>query len=175
MSTIHERATERARDVAGNAGDRALADLQPLLSTRLVDAGGFSVTVGGLVGALAVVVVQRTLGHEGGHVARHRALHVHQVQFQPRRVAQLAAQRQQPLRQDAGRIILSSLCQSRPRARAAPMMRAAIGPTTAPRNSWLMTRTRNFHGRSCLGIAGFTLDAAANASPRSTSFSSPRS
>ncbi len=51
-----ERATERARDVAGNAGDRALADLQPLLSTRLVDAGGFSVTVGGLVGALLALL-----------------------------------------------------------------------------------------------------------------------
>lgn len=51
-----ERATERARDVAGNAGDRALADLQPLLSTRLLDAGGFSVTVGGLVGALLALL-----------------------------------------------------------------------------------------------------------------------
>lgn len=51
-----ERATERARDAAGDAGDRAFADLQPLLSTRLLDAGGFSVTVGGIVGALLAML-----------------------------------------------------------------------------------------------------------------------
>ena len=51
-----ERATERARDAAGDAGDRAFADLQPLLSTRLLDAGGFAVTVGGIVGALLAML-----------------------------------------------------------------------------------------------------------------------
>lgn len=48
---------ERARDAAGSAGDRALADLQPLLSTRLVQVGDYTLTVGGVVGALLAVVV----------------------------------------------------------------------------------------------------------------------
>ncbi len=58
-------AGERARDAVGDAGVRVLADLQPLLSTRLVNAGGMTVTVGGVMGALlaiiAVLLVSRLL------------------------------------------------------------------------------------------------------------------
>ena len=47
---------ERARDVAEDAGGRALADLQPYLSTKLLQIGDFSLTVGGIVGALLAVI-----------------------------------------------------------------------------------------------------------------------
>ncbi len=47
---------ERARDAAGTAGDRALADLQPYLSTRLVHAGDYTLTLGGVLGALLAVL-----------------------------------------------------------------------------------------------------------------------
>lgn len=52
---------ERARDAAGDAGDRALADLQPLLSTRLVHVGDFTLTVGGVVGALLALLAMLLL------------------------------------------------------------------------------------------------------------------
>ncbi len=47
---------ERARDVAEDAGGRALADLQPYLSTKLVQIGDFSLTVGGIVGAILAIL-----------------------------------------------------------------------------------------------------------------------
>lgn len=47
---------ERARDVAEDAGGRALADLQPFLSTKLVQLGDFSLTVGGIVGAILAIL-----------------------------------------------------------------------------------------------------------------------
>lgn len=47
---------ERARDVAEDAGGRALADIQPFLSTKLLQLGDFSLTVGGIVGAIVVVL-----------------------------------------------------------------------------------------------------------------------
>ena len=47
---------ERARDVAEDAGGRALADLQPYLSTKLLQIGDFSLTVGGIVGAVLAVI-----------------------------------------------------------------------------------------------------------------------
>jgi len=48
---------ERAKDVAEDAGGRALTDLQPFLSTKLVDAGGFTLTVGGIVGAVLAILI----------------------------------------------------------------------------------------------------------------------
>ena len=47
---------ERARDAAGDAGDRALADLQPFLSTKLLQVGDFTLTVGGIVGAIFAIL-----------------------------------------------------------------------------------------------------------------------
>ncbi|MGY0504846.1 mechanosensitive ion channel family protein [Luteimonas sp. e5] len=55
-STV-ERAAERVRDAAGDVGGRALADLQPLLSTKLVQAGGFTLTLGGVISAVLVLIV----------------------------------------------------------------------------------------------------------------------
>lgn len=47
---------ERARDAAGDAGGRALADLQPYLSTKLLQIGDFTLTVGGIVGAILAIL-----------------------------------------------------------------------------------------------------------------------
>ncbi len=47
---------ERARDAAGDAGGRALADLQPFLSTKLLQLGDFTLTVGGVVGAIVALL-----------------------------------------------------------------------------------------------------------------------
>ena len=47
---------ERARDAAGDAGDRAMADLQPFLSTKLLQLGDFTLTVGGIVGAILAIL-----------------------------------------------------------------------------------------------------------------------
>lgn len=47
---------ERAREAAGDAGDRALADLQPFFSTKLLQLGDFTLTVGGIVGAVLAVL-----------------------------------------------------------------------------------------------------------------------
>jgi len=47
---------ERARDAAGDAGGRALADLQPFLSTKLLQLGDFTLTVGGVVGAIVAIL-----------------------------------------------------------------------------------------------------------------------
>ena len=47
---------ERARDAAGDAGDRALTDLQPFLSIKLLQLGDFTLTVGGIVGAVIAIL-----------------------------------------------------------------------------------------------------------------------
>lgn len=47
---------ERARDAAGDAGDRALADLQPFLSIKLLQLGDYTLTVGGIVGAILAIL-----------------------------------------------------------------------------------------------------------------------
>jgi hypothetical protein len=56
---------------------------------------------------------------------------------------QPVTQRQQPLRQAWGRIILSSLRQSRAMARAVSMMRAAIGPTRLSGNGAIGSSARS--------------------------------
>lgn len=52
---------DRVREVAGDAASRSWADLQPILDYRILHAGGFDITVGGLVGALLALLIGLTL------------------------------------------------------------------------------------------------------------------
>lgn len=52
-----EQAGDRVREVASDAAQRGLSDLQPLLDYQLVKVAGLTVTVGGLVAALLAIVV----------------------------------------------------------------------------------------------------------------------
>ncbi len=52
---------DRVREVAGDAASRSWADLQPLFDYRVVHAGGFDITIGGLVGALLALLIGFTL------------------------------------------------------------------------------------------------------------------
>ncbi len=50
-------AGERVRDAAGTVASRGWTDLQPLLDFQLLNLGGISITVGGLVGAVLAFVL----------------------------------------------------------------------------------------------------------------------
>ncbi|PNS08994.1 mechanosensitive ion channel family protein [Solilutibacter silvestris] len=52
---------DRVREAAGDAASRSWTDLQPIFDYRLVHAGGFDITVGGLVGALLALLIGLTL------------------------------------------------------------------------------------------------------------------
>ena len=52
---------DRVREAAGDAASRSWADLQPVLDYRIVHAGGFDITIGGLVGALLALLIGLTL------------------------------------------------------------------------------------------------------------------
>lgn len=52
---------DRVREVAGDAASRSWVDLQRFFDFRIVHAGGFNITVGGLVGALLALLIGFTL------------------------------------------------------------------------------------------------------------------